>query len=221
MSSHPFLPGAALAATILFAQSLRAQESTPPFSASEREAVYTASIEKRAGDILQSLALTDTAKSNHVRTAVIAQYRALRARDAAMDAMFAELGKDAPGIQTNRAAVLPILSRQLHQQFLARLAAHLTPDQVERVKDKMTYDKVRVTYDAYCQIVPGLSNEDKARILAALKEAREEAMDGGSADEKSAIFQKHKDRLNADLAARGHDVAKAIKAWENRPETGK
>ena len=51
-------------------------------------------------------------------------------------------------------------------------------------------------------------------ILAALKEAREEAMDGGSADEKTAIFQKYKDQINARLSSKGFDVAKATREWE-------
>ena len=54
--------------------------------------------------------------------------------------------------------------------------AELTPEQVETVKNKMTYKKVKVTYDAYCAIVPNLTEKDKAKILEVLKEAREEAI---------------------------------------------
>jgi hypothetical protein len=210
-----------LAACGFLAQFGVAQESTPPFSAAEREAIYTASIEKRAADILQSLALTEASRSNNVRSAIIAQYRTLRARDEAIDTMLRALSRDVPGAQTNRAEILPILSKQLHRQYLARLSADLTPEQVELVKDKMTYNKVKVTYDAYCQIVPSLGDVEKSRILTLLKDAREEAMDGGSADEKSAIFQKYKDQINAFLNSKGHDVAKAIKDWEARQELAK
>jgi hypothetical protein len=189
-------------------------ERTAPFTAAELEVVYTTNIEKRAGDILQLLAIEDTAKATRVRDAIVAQYRSLRARDEAMDGMFQALSKNAPGIETNRQAILKILSQQLHAHFLARLAADLTPEQVEVVKDKMTYNKVKVTYDAYCQIVAKLTEAEKARILELLKAAREEAMDGGSADEKTAIFQRYKDQINAMLAANGHDVAKATKEWE-------
>jgi hypothetical protein len=189
-------------------------ERTAPFTAAELEVVYTTNIEKRAGDILQLLAIEDAAKATRVRDAIIAQYRSLRARDEAMDGMFQALSKNAPGIETNRQAILKILSQQLHTHFLARLAADLTPEQIEVVKDKMTYNKVKVTYDAYCQIVSKLTEAEKARILEMLKAAREEAMDGGSADEKTAIFQRHKDQINVMLAANGHDVAKATKEWE-------
>jgi hypothetical protein len=53
-------------------------------------------------------------------------------------------------------------------------------------------------------------------ILAALRQAREEAIDGGSADEKTAIFQKHKNEVNARLSTKGFDVAKATQEWEAR-----
>ena len=67
--------------------------------------------------------------------------------------------------------------------------------------------------------MPGLDDKEKARILESLKEAREEAIDGGSATEKTEIFQRHKDKLNAYLASGGHDVAKAIKEWEAKQES--
>lgn len=194
-------------------------ERTAPFTAAELETVYSASIEKRAADMLKALALQDEAKVGRVRDAILAQYRSLRARDEAIDTMFQSLSKNAPGIETNRAVILKVLSQQLHAGFLKRLAADLTPEQVELVKDKMTYNKVKVTYDAYCEIVPKLTDAEKAKILEMLKAAREEAMDGGSADEKTAIFQHHKDQINAMLNANGHDVAKATKEWEAKQAT--
>ena len=214
MNHKVFLP--ILVLSSILAQPVFAEdtERTAPFTAAELEAVYTANIEKRAGDILKVLALTDEAKTSRVKDAIVAQYRSLRARDEALDNMFQALSKNAPGIETNRAAILKVLSQQLHNHFLTRLTAELTPEQVEQVKDKMTYNKVKVTYDAYCEIIPKLTDAEKAKILAALKVAREEAMDGGSADEKTAIFQKHKEGINAMLNANGHDVAQATKAWE-------
>lgn len=189
-------------------------ERTAPFTAAELETVYTANIEKRASEILKVLAISDEAKAGRVKDAVVAQYRSLRARDEALDAMFQALSKNAPGVETNRTSILKILSQQLHNHFLTRLAAELTPEQIDQVKDRMTYNKVKVTYDAYCEIVPKLTDAEKGKILEALKVAREEAMDGGSADEKTAIFQKHKDGINAMLNSGGHDVAKATKEWE-------
>lgn len=214
MNHKAFLPILVLSSVLAQPVFAEDTERTAPFTAAELEAVYSANIEKRAGDILKILALTDEAKAGRVKDAIMAQYRSLRARDEALDNMFQALSKNAPGIETNRAAILKVLSQQLHNHFLTRLTAELTPEQVEQVKDKMTYNKVKVTYDAYCEIIPKLTDAEKAKILAALKVAREEAMDGGSADEKTAIFQKHKEGINAMLNANGHDVAQATKAWE-------
>jgi hypothetical protein len=205
----------ALAATPLWGEFAVAQ-STDPFTREEREVAYAEAIARRSSAILELLALNDAAKSNRLQSILMAQYRALRARDEAMDEMFAVLARDVPHAATNRAAILPIISKPLHEQFFARLAAELAPEQVELVKDKMTYHKVEVTYKAYCDILPSLDSSDKTMILAALKEAREEAISGGSADEKSAIFQKYKDRINVRLNAKGFDVAKATREWEAR-----
>lgn len=203
-----------------FSQSARCQ-SSPPFTAEEREAIYTTTIDKRTCAITELLSLTDVNKSNAVHQTIMAQYRALRARDAAVDGMIYALQRDIPGVDSNRNAVVQLLSKRLHTDFLTKLAGELSPAQIELVKNKMTYNKVQVTYDAYCQIVPGLTDQEKAMILDSLKLAREEAIDGGSADEKSAIFQKYKDQINGRLSAGGHDVAKATQEWEAKQAAAK
>lgn len=221
MNHKALLAGIVLSLGFIPASFAEDGERTAPFTAAELEQVYTANINKRADDILKELNLPEAAKAERVKDSIVAQYRSLRARDAAMDQMFAALAQNAPGVESNRHAVLKILSQQLHNHFVSRLAAELTPEQVEQVKDKMTYNKVKVTYDAYCEIVPKLTEAEKAKILEVLKAAREEAMDGGSADEKTAIFQKHKAGINAMLNANGHDVEKATKEWEAKKAMAK
>ena len=85
----------------------------------------------------------------------------------------------------------------------------------------MTYNRAQVTCStSIARCFPALTDADKARINTTLKEAREEAMDGGSADEKAAIFQKHKDvLLDAYLKSQGHDVLKATPEWEAKQKT--
>ncbi len=208
---------ALLAGSIFFIQSAAAETpelSTPPATDAEKEASYSTSINNRTTDILKVVAVADPAKSNTVHDVIVAQYRALRARDAVIDAKLKADGKELT--YANRASQLAAESKPLHDQFLAKLAETLTPEQVEQVKDGMTYKKVKVTFDAYCAIVPGLTDADKAQILELLKQAREEAIDGGNASEKSEIFQKYKNHINDYLNAHGHDTAKAFKDWEAR-----
>ena len=209
------------AALTVISQSLLAQQpvlSTPAASDAEKEAFYATTIENRVSDILKVLNLSDAAKSKAVHDILVAQYHDLRVRDAAIDTRLKVDGKEVN--YANRAEQLVAQSKTLHEQFITKLGAVLGADDLERVKDLMTYNKVKVTYTAYCAIVQNLTEEEKAKIMELLKAAREEAMDGGNAPEKSAIFQKYKDQINAYLDARGHDTAKALKEWaEAHPNT--
>ena len=188
-----------------------AQASTEPFAV-QQEALYTASIERRTTEIMDALSLADSAKSNAVHNLIIAQYRLMKARDAYFDAKLEAEGKS--DNYANRVTLLESDFKPLHDAFLTKLSKLLSSDQVELVKDKMTYGKVKVTFDAYVAIIPNLTDADKAKIQESLKAAREEAIDGGSSKEKSEIFQKHKNQINEYLTAHGHDVAKAFKDWE-------
>ena len=212
MKKQALALGVILTAALFGQQTFAQQLSTPPASPAEIEATYTASIEGRAQDIIKLLDLTDRAKSNKVHDLLISQYRVMRARDALIDAQLE--AQDKPVNYSTRAERLEAESKPLHEYFIARLSKILTPAQIEMVKDKMTYNKVKVTYDAYIAIVPGLTDTDKGKIMELLKAAREKAIDGGSATEKSAIFQVYKDQINDYLNTHGHDVAAAYKTWE-------
>lgn len=193
------------AIALLSAVAFAAETNSTPESAGAK---YTAAIEGRTADILKVLALTDADQTAKVHAAVIAQYRALKAWHDENDARLKASAKD-----TNVVAQIRASLKTLHNAFLAKLAESLTPSQIEQVKDKLTYNKVQVTYAAYCEIIPTLTDAQKARILETLKVAREEAMDGGSAGEKSAIFKKYKGRIANYLSKEGVDEARARKEW--------
>jgi hypothetical protein len=80
---------------------------------------------------------------------------------------------------------------------------------------------VKVTYDAYLQIVPNLTDDDKTQIMSLLKDAREEAMDGVNTKEKDAIFKKYKGKINNYLSAKGHDVGQAYKDFGEKQKEAK
>ena len=181
----------------------------PGKAAQEAEAAYTRTIEKRVADILAVLDLNDPARSAKAHDLLVARYRALRDWHDANDAKLKNASPD-------QAAQIRASLKASHDKFLAGLSEVLTPAQVERVKDQMTYNKVKVTYDAYCEIVPNLTDRQKQRMLELLKEAREEAMDGGSAEEKSAVFNRFKGKINNYLTAEGHDLKQAYKDWGER-----
>ena len=207
-----------LAAFAICRLSALAQTSTPA-SEADKEAIYTTSIEDRATEVVKGLSLTNLAAAGRVHDLLIAQYRVMRARDALINAQLKATGKEVN--YPNRAERLMAESKPLHDYFFSKLSELLTPEQIEAIKDKLTYNKVKVTFDAYAAIVPGLTDGDKAKILELLQAAREEAVDGGNAPEKSQIFQKYKDQINDYLNAHGHDVPKAYKEWDEKQAAAK
>jgi hypothetical protein len=185
-----------VAAIVLFSYAMFAADTNSP--SAQVEANYTRAVEGRTAEILKILALTDTNKAANVHDIIIAQYRALNAWHDAIDAKLKAARSD-----TNAVAQVHASLKTLHVQFLARLAENLTPAQIDQVKDKMTYGKVQFTYNGYLTQYSNLSEADKQRILELLKEAREEAMDGGSAAEKTAVFQRYKGKINNYLSKQG------------------
>ncbi len=170
-----------------------------PISPAE-EATYAQALDGRAKLALDDLKLSDPAKADHVRQTIIAQYRTLRAWHDTYDDELKSLNKNAAQNAPQIAAIKSTLTT-LHTAFLEKLAQDLTPDQIEIVKDRMTYGTVKVTYDEYLKENPTLTPDQKSQILTTLKEARELAMDDGSQSEKAATFKKYKGKINNLLSA--------------------
>ena len=201
-------------AFLFFAAASNVPAATAP--AERDEAQYTADITKRADDIIALLNLSDSAQADKVRGVIMTQYRSLRGLHDARDVKIKDLGDDKDAIAKARADTAEQV-KQLHQQYLTNLAsAGLSPQQIETVKDKMVYGKVKVTYDAYNEIYGPLSPQQQAMILENLKQAREEAMDGGSSKEKDTIFGKYKGKINNALAKDGIDMKQREKAYQQR-----
>lgn len=105
---------------------------------------------------------------------------------------------------------------QLHQQFIALLKKDLSETQLGKVKDGMTYRILPITYTAYQEMIPTLTNEQKEKIYSWLMEARELAMDAESSEKKHAVFGKYKGRINNYLSSVGYDLKKEGDEWEKR-----
>ncbi|MEI6075908.1 MAG: DUF3826 domain-containing protein [Verrucomicrobiota bacterium] len=160
------------------------------------EVKYTQTLETRAADILHSLVLANPDQSRNVHDLIITHYRILKAWHTTNDASLKS--SDTNEVTITRAKLLNI-----HADFIAQLATQLSPGQIEIVKDKMTYGKVLFTFNGYMAAYPHLGESDQQLILDMLKQAREEAMECGSANEKSAVFKKFKGRINNYLSNHG------------------
>ena len=109
-----------------------------------------------------------------------------------------------------------IALNKLHRKYIAKLSARLTAEQVDLVKNGMTYNVLPITYKAYQEEILTLTADQKKQILTWLTEAREHAMDAESSDKKHAWFGKYKGRINNYLSAAGYDLKKEGIAWEQR-----
>lgn len=201
-----------LAIAFLLTVSACAGETDPVVAA---EAAYTRTITQRAEKIVAPLGLTDTNQAARVRDILVRQYRDLAqihaARDAQIKLVKEKAGPDKSAANAAEQAVRdqtkPNLDK-LHGEFLARLSAELSTEQVDQVKDGLTYGVLPLTYGVYLKMYPDLTAEQKAQIKAWLTEARELAMDGSTADEKHTIFGKYKGRINNYLSKAGYDAKK-------------
>jgi len=180
-----------------------------------------ATLEKHTKPILAALKLTDPDKEQKVRDIMAAQFKALHTWHADNDAQIKSLWNDFNKARsahsvTNANAALDKISgvyaafKPQHDKFLADLSSVLSPEQVEAVKDALTINKVKVTYDVYLQIFPTLTDAQKKVVLQDLKAAREEAIDCEAMPEKSAFFKKYKIIIEDDyLTAQGYDPKQA------------
>ena len=164
------------------------------------EAAYMRTLAERSEKIAGTLDITDSEAYRRVTDILVNQYRAL--------------GLIHDGADSEE--VKKVKLYDLHCEFIGRLSAELTPEQINTVKDGMTYGVVKVTYDSYCDMIPSLTDEEKRQLMAWLVEAREHAMSAASSDKKHEWFGKYKGRFNNYLSARGYDIQKERKQWEER-----
>lgn len=155
-----------------------------PSSASE------AALDKRVAALVAALDLKAPA-SERVSAVITADLRAVR------DAHNA-------GLQ---------LDPSVHARFIAGLQADLTPEQIETVKDRLTINKLPITFKVYHQIIPDLKPQDDAKILAWLEEAREQSLDEKNVDEMTPIFKKYKTEIQHYLESQGYDWDKSYRAF--------
>lgn len=193
-----------------------------------KRAEYKKVVTQRADKIVGKLGISDTVKYNAVVAIVAQQYIDLNdiyaGRDEKVKALKASAGTDKQAVDTGKKLIEAEVNtklEKLHPSYLAELGKSLTPQQVEAIKDGMTYSVLPITYKAYQDMIPTLTEPQKAQILTWLTEAREHAMDAESSDKKHAWFGKYKGRINNYLSAQGYDSKKEREEWEKRIQAAK
>lgn len=165
--------------------------------------------EKIVAEITPSL---EADKKHIVRDLVADQYSTLHAIHAERDRRLAEDGGNTDKILGHTEAVVA----SQHEKYLNKLQKLLAVEQVEGIKNGMTYYTVPKTYNNYLLMLPFATDEELAMILENLVEAREHAMVGGSAKEKHAWFNKYKGRIANALAGNGYNLKAEGEKWAER-----
>jgi Spy/CpxP family protein refolding chaperone len=190
--------------------------------AQQEDTAYQKVLLQRSAKIVAELGISDTIVINKVTKQVSQQYYQLNAiHDKSKAAVAAIKAANLPKEQTDEQVKLEVDKKsaqlkQLHNHFIALLEKRLTPAQVEKIKDGMTYKVLPVTWAAYMDMLQNLTPEQKAKMYSWLVEARELAMDEGSSDAKHAVFGKYKGRINNYLSAAGYDMKKEGEEWQKR-----
>ena len=169
---------------------------------------YVETIKGRAQKIVDELNLGDANKEENVRNIIANRYFQLNDIHAKFDkktqedALYAELYKH-------------------HFELASALALYLNEEQIDAVKDGMTYGRLKRDYNAQLEMIPTLKEEEKAQILVWLREAREYAIDAADSKGKHFWFDKYRGRTNNWLSSRGYDLKKERDAWMKRTEEQK
>ncbi|MGF7037499.1 DUF3826 domain-containing protein [Mucilaginibacter lappiensis] len=184
---------------------------------------YTQVITQRSSKIVMVLSITDSVKFKKVRDIIVEQYRSLNdiynSRNAKAKQIKEQSGDDKAAATIKIADIDSNVNKQLktlHTVYLAKLGKELSADEIDKVKDGMTYRVYPITYGAYLDELPNLTDSQKVKIKGWLIEARENAIDAESSEKKHAWFGKFKGRINNYLSAQGYDMKKEGEEWQKR-----
>jgi hypothetical protein len=184
---------------------------------------YLKVITLRADKIVAVLNINDASKSEKVRNIIRDQYNNLNDIYTERDDKVKSIKDQYKEDEALRDTALSVEARnvekslsRLHLKYIGNLSRNLSAEQVEQVKNAMTYNVLPITYKAYQEQIPTLNETQKKQILIWLTEAREHAIDAESSDKKHAWFGKYKGRINNYLSAAGYDLKKEGEEWRKR-----
>ncbi|MCD7899361.1 MAG: DUF3826 domain-containing protein [Bacteroides sp.] len=192
-----------------------------------RDPKYVESIVNRSQKIVDKLGITDAKSSEAVRNIIANRYFELNDIYEVRDAKVKQIKESTlEGDAKSEALKVAEYEKDAalyrsHFAFPAALSLYLDAKQIDAVKDGMTYGVVDVTYTATLDMIPSLTDEEKAQIYAWLVEAREFAMDAENSNKKHEAFGKYKGRINNYLSQRGYNLTQERDAWYKRIEERK
>jgi hypothetical protein len=105
--------------------------------------------------------------------------------------------------------------RPAYEEFIQKLSGELSPDEIDRFKEAWSRSPgMRRTYNAFLEIAPDLSDEQKQVVLSHMMRAREAAMLTDSDKEIINIYKRHKVKVEAYIGSL--EWAKLHRAYAKR-----
>ena len=193
----------------------------------KRDPNYVVNIVGRSKKIVDNLKIKDKTVYNNVLNIVCNKYFSLNDVYSKRDTVIAQAKR--ANFPKEELAIIQSAAKneaeatlyRTHFAFASDLSLYINDKQIEAIKDGMTYNVVKVTYDATLAMIPTLTKEEKTQILVWLKEAREFAVDAENSNKKHEAFGKYKGRINNYLSKRGYDLVKERQEWYKRIEKQK
>ena len=207
---------AVVCASVWFSGSSGLLFQTDDCFAAEQAADYEKVIAGRAEKILATLDPATDGSRDRVRESLLDFSRATNAWHETHGPRRKELKSAQDEASKAELAAAEAELATIRGEFLARLAADLSPEQVETVKDGLTYNVLHVTERAYHEMIETLTDEQKAKIHDWLVEARDLAISEGSSEAKHGVFGKYKGRINNYLSQQGYDLKQEERGWQAR-----
>lgn len=177
---------------------------------------------QRAAKVLAKLSLTNDSIRENIQIVVTNRYLELRE----IHHRYEERNKVIEATDLSNEKKAEELERSYYQYnsdlyrsrfgYIAWLSFYLNDEQVETVKDAMTYNLFHVRYNDFLDLLPNLTKAEKNRVYNWLIEAREFSMDFETPRKMRQMFTKYRGRINNYLASRGYDLRKATEEQKAR-----
>ncbi len=184
---------------------------------------YTKVIRGRADKIVDEMTFNCSDLKIRVRDLIMDHYRFLSEAEDSRNSDVAKIRETYAENKELRDAKIDLRKaeqelkiRDHHFAFNSELKLIITEEQIDQVKDGLTYNVCPNTYAAFQDMILDLKPEEKEQIHIWLLEAREHAIDGGSSKEKHGWFGKYKGRINNYLSKQGYDLNKISEEWHER-----
>lgn len=189
--------------------------------ATQAQTTADVEIEKKAAEWVASLALNDAQKDTRVKNLIVTHLVTVRNWHNEHPASTVPEGiNPVTGIklsELDRSIIADsAMPSSVHQALMEGLRKDLTTEQVEAFLDKYTIGKVAFTMNGYKSIVPDLTAEEEAKILAFLKQAREQAIDYKNMKQISLIFEIYKTKSEQFLNNNGRSWRALYSAYTKK-----